>query len=84
MNAVSLITIQPVERPEFDNTDLGNFPRWMRANTGLLARYWNQLGQALGLTTDDNEDLDFWLRVQHDIEVSYQTKGRKLPHGGSL
>jgi hypothetical protein len=81
VNAVSPITIRPVERPAFDNTHMGDWKRWAQDNTGLLARYWHQQGQALGLGQDDNEDLDFWIRVQHDIELNARTRAR-LPHGG--
>ena len=83
MNAVSPVTIRPVERPAFDNTNVGDWKRWARDNTGLIARYWSAQGQALGLSEDDNAELDFWIRVQHDIELKFRDRAR-LPHGSSL
>ena len=83
MNAVELITIRPIERPQFDNRHLADFSRWMHANTGTLAGYWRQLGQALGLGKDDEQDLDIWLRLQWEIERGIQVRSR-LPHGESL
>ncbi len=82
MNA-SQIAIAILERPEFDNTHLGNPHRWMQDNTGLLARFWNQCGHALGITEEDNEELDIWIRCQHDIELMNRNR-RRLPHGVSL
>lgn len=80
MNAVSPITIRPVLRPQFDDTHLGTLDQWVDDNANMLARYWHEQGNALGLSQDDETDFTFWLRVQYDIERST----RRLPHGSSL
>ena len=72
MNAIpelKPIAFSIVQRPAFDNTHLGQPLTWANDNAALLARYWHEQGQVLGLAPDDTTDFDFWLRVQHDIEV---------------
>jgi len=84
VNAVpQQILIRAIERPVFDNASLGNFGAWANENANALARYWRDQGVALGITKEDDEEFTFWLRVQHDIEVSAQRRAR-LPHGASL
>lgn len=69
MNALPLVTVAPIERPQFDNRNLGQPKQWALDNSAALARYWHEQGNVLGLASDDDTDFDFWLRVQHDIEV---------------
>lgn len=69
MNAIPQITVRPIERPVFDNTHLDNESRWCDDNAAALARYWQQLGRALGLDErDGEEDLSMWLAQQHTEE----------------
>jgi len=66
MNAMLLITMLPIERPAFDDRNLGNEGLWILDNAAALARYWQTLGRALGLDdSDGEEDLNHWLREQH-------------------
>jgi hypothetical protein len=79
MNAIPHVTIRPVLRPTFDNTCLADYSKWVLANTETLARYWHDQGIALGLTSEDDDEFTFWLRVQHDIEVA--SRKRSAAHG---
>jgi len=69
MNAIPLVTVAPIRRPTFENRNLGNPQRWALDNARALALYWHEQGNVLGLAMDDDTDFDFWLRVQHDIEL---------------
>ena len=73
-----LITVAPIQRPAFDNSCIASQRQWIDANADLLARYWHDQGNILGLCPDDDTDFDFWLRVQWDIE----RMAACLPHGG--
>jgi len=78
-----LITVAPIQRPAFDNSCIASQRQWIDANADLLARYWHDQGNILGLCPDDDTDFDFWLRVQWDIERENRTTAR-LPHGDTL
>lgn len=80
---LSPITIRCLQRPDFENTRLDSYDRWVSANSGKLARYWHELGQTLGITKEDESELNFWLKVQWEIEQAAHTRAL-LPHGDSL
>lgn len=63
------ITIAVLKRPAFDNTHLGDPPKWQDDNAEKLARYHHAMGQSLGFTEEDEADFNYWLLVQHDIEA---------------
>lgn len=63
-----MTTIAILQRPAFDNTDLGNEGLWILANAQILARYYRAQGEALGEPSTDTKDFDVWLKVQHDLE----------------
>lgn len=83
MNAIPLITVAPIRRPAFDNSCIASQRQWTDSNATLLARYWQDQGNILGVSPTDDTDFDFWLRVQWDIERKSEER-RKLPHGSSL
>lgn len=68
-----MTTIAILQRPAFDNTDLGNEGLWILANARTLAQYYRAQGEALGEPSTDTKDFDVWLRVQHDLECLLQT-----------
>jgi hypothetical protein len=93
------ITTPVLLRPHYDNTRLGDFPRWLCDNTLTLGRFALQLG--FDLTAHD-EEFSRWIRCQYDIEVlistadpsagisaggsktTVETVRASLPHGDAL
>jgi len=74
-------------RPNFDDTNLGNEGLWTLDNAAALARYWQQLGRALGIDDHEGEeDLKLWLSEQHRQQMREHVgfMYELLPHGGSL
>lgn len=75
----ALIAPQPVvsrtvKRPPFNDLNLLDRDTWIEDNSTELARYWQSLGVALGISADDNRELDVWLRVQHQIQLGINPK----------
>jgi hypothetical protein len=64
------IAIRCLERPKWDNTNLGKPYFWMLDNLNALARFWKECGHALGLSEEDEEELTIWIRCQHDMELA--------------
>lgn len=57
-------------RPAFDDRNLGNEGLWILDNAAALARYWQQLGRALGIDdSEGEEDLKLWLSEQHRQQI---------------
>lgn len=84
MNAVSPITIRPIKRADFDNTNLGNEGLWVLDNAAALARRWQQLGRALGIDDVEGEkDIELFCSEQHRQQMR-EHPAFMLPHGGSL
>lgn len=83
MNAIPLVTVAPIKRPPFDNSCIASQRQWIESNAALLARYWSDQGNILGISPTDDGDFDYWLRVQWDIERTAESR-RRLPHGSSL
>lgn len=84
---IPFVTVRPIERAEYDDTNLGNEQLWHLDNAAALARRWTQLGRALGLDdSDGKDDLDHWLKEQHAQRMREHPgyMYERLPHGGSL
>ncbi len=82
--SAAAITIAPLERPQFDDSDLGNEGVWIFHNAEALARYWRTLGRAIGLEDQDGvEDLPLWLKEQHTHQMRNAAR-RQLRHGDNL
>lgn len=76
------ITVRVLTRPVFHNKNIADQGLWEFDNAAMLARYWNDQGNVLGLEPDTT-DFDLWLRVQYDLEWQRHHR-RLLPHGSSL
>jgi hypothetical protein len=76
--SATAITVRPLLRPTFDNRNIDCRGLWIVDNTAALVRYWHDCGQVLGMSSDDDTDLDLWLDTQYDREVSQM---RRIPHG---
>lgn len=63
------ITIRTIKRPRFNDTNLLDRDTWIVDNSVELARYWQSLGVALGMSEEDNRELDCWLKVQYEIQL---------------
>lgn len=82
IDALSLLT-----RPAYDDTELGNEGLWVMSNADLLAKYWQQLGRALGIDdTEGEEDLMLFCSEQHRQQMREHPgyMYERLPHGSSL
>jgi hypothetical protein len=76
------IDIAPVQRPDFNDLHVGDLVRWTEDNLANLARYWFQLGKALGFPEVDTDvELRFWIRIQHDQQL---TRRERLSQGDPL
>lgn len=81
-HALKSIDIAPVQRPKFNDAHLGNIVRWTEDNLANLARYWFQLGKALGFPEVDTDvELRFWIRIQHDQQLM---RRQQLSQGDTL
>lgn len=53
-------------RPRYDDTNLGNEGLWVLDNASALAKYWQQLGRALGVDDPEGEDdIELFCSEQH-------------------
>ena len=67
MNALPVISIPLLQRPEYDNRQLHSFAAWYSANEKALAEYYNDLRE-----WGDGEMPDFFSEfcpVQHETEL---------------
>lgn len=64
------VVIRAVKRPLFNDLNLLDRDTWIEDNSTQLARYWQSLGVALGISAEDNQELDIWLKVQHEIQLA--------------
>lgn len=82
--SLEAITVRPLLRPAFDNKRVESRDTWIDDNSNLLARYWRDLGAAVGISESDTAEIDFWLRVQWDIERARVRLPPRLPHGEEI
>lgn len=68
MITLTLITIQPIERPRYisEPVTLENFERWFICNHAELLRYWEELEQWSDRPSTTS-DFVAWCQVQFDI-----------------
>lgn len=64
--ALQPITARPIERPRYDNSDLGDFRFWYVKNKPRLIQYWEELG-GYGEASEAEDFIEFAL-AQHDVE----------------
>lgn len=84
---IPFVTVRPIERAEYDDTNLGNESLWMLDNAALLARRWQELGRALGIDDVEGEkDIELFCSEQHRQRMNEHPgfTYERLPHGGSL
>jgi hypothetical protein len=66
MSIVEQIESVLLTRPQYNDTNLGNEGLWKLDNAPALARYWQQLGRALGVDDPEGEeDIDLFCSEQH-------------------
>jgi hypothetical protein len=65
-----------IERPTFDNENLGSASKWTRDNYAALVEYYRALGKTLSMPDDDNADawaksqgFCSWIMCQWDREI---------------
>lgn len=84
---IPFVTIKPVERPEYDDTNLGNEGLWILDNAAHLARRWQELGRALGIDDAEGEkDIELFCSEQHRQRIREHPGFMydAIPHGSSL
>lgn len=68
MNALPLITVTPIQRPQYNSTQK-DYARWYQNNEQALVDYWNALITTDGAGPLSEEDFFIFCRVQHDCEL---------------
>lgn len=58
----------PLLRPKFLNVNIQDQGLWALDNAQALAVYWKACGNAAGLTDEDIEGFNRWLRDMHQRE----------------
>lgn len=84
---IPFVTVRPIERAEYDDTNLGNEQIWILDNAARLARRWQELGRALGIDDVEGEkDIEAFCSTQHAQRMREHPgfMYQRLPHGGSL
>lgn len=81
--SAQVISIHPIQRPQFDNRRISQRAFWFLDNTQTLARYWRECGMAIGLenpTEVDHQEFDLWLTTMWERERART----RLPYGTAL
>lgn len=87
MSIVEQIESVLLTRPNYDDTNLGNEGLWVLDNAAALARYWQQLGRALGVDDPEGEeDIELFCSEQHRQQMREHPgfMYERLPHGSTL
>lgn len=63
MESPQLITVRPIQRPQYKDDHIGSFAEWFNDNALLLSNYYSELEE-----TEPLRDYMHWCMTQHDIQ----------------